>query len=683
VNAPVAANPFPGLRPFREDEEYLFFGRESQVDAMVDKLAATHFLAVVGGSGSGKSSLVNCGLRPALHRGLMVRAGSAWRMAQFRPGGDPVQALAAALTADGLLYSGWRGEVPLQEVIATRLLASKRGLVDLWARARAPEGTNLLVVVDQFEELFRFRSLAGGGDVEQQAAQATAFVNLLLETLQHPDSRIHVVITMRSDFLGECARFYGLPEAINAGQYLVPRMTREERRAAIVGPVGVGGGEIDPVLLTRLLNDVGDNPDQLSILQHALHRTWGHWDEQRGRDGPLAAADYEACGTMARALDQHAESAWAQLHTMQQALCQKLFRALTDKGTDARGIRRPTALGHLCAIAEAREAEVRAVVDQFREPRLSFLMPPADEPMTAAAVVDISHESLMRVWQRLRGWSEQEAASAGHYRRLVQTAQLANAGQAELLRGAELERALDWLARDQPNSAWAEQYGGDFDAVSELLSRSRAERDAAARAQQARRQRGVVMVAVAMLTLMGVAAYMAYGEARVRDALGMAQVQASIARAAADEAELAKYQANEAQTKAEASALEARAAKAVAEQKTLDAQIDRGRALASAGIARQKEEMARRTQKTLEEEKAKFAELEARLNLVQTAQPYAPAPPLPPAPPPIDWSNLAPVAASARQTAPAPAPAPVPVPVLAEGVLNQSGRHPMAGWRQE
>ena len=100
----VRTNPFPGLRPFREDEEYLFFGRENQVDAMVDKLADTHFLAVVGTSGSGKSSLVNCGLRPALRQGLMARAGTAWRMAQFRPGNDPIGAMARALAKDGVLF---------------------------------------------------------------------------------------------------------------------------------------------------------------------------------------------------------------------------------------------------------------------------------------------------------------------------------------------------------------------------------------------------------------------------------------------------------------------------------------------------------------------------------------------------------------------------------------------------
>src|SRR5215204_5662802 len=99
-----ADNPFPGLRPFREDEEHLFFGRENQVDAMVNKLADTRFLTVVGTSGSGKSSLVNCGLRPALRQGLMAKAGTAWRMAQFRPGNKPIGAMARALAQHCMLF---------------------------------------------------------------------------------------------------------------------------------------------------------------------------------------------------------------------------------------------------------------------------------------------------------------------------------------------------------------------------------------------------------------------------------------------------------------------------------------------------------------------------------------------------------------------------------------------------
>ncbi len=478
-------NPFPGLRPFREEEEYLFFGRERQVDSMVDKLAATRFLAVVGSSGSGKSSLVNCGLRPALYRGLMARAGSSWRTAQFRPGSEPVQALARALAADGVLYSGYAGEVPLTEVLETRLLASKRGLVDLWAKARPPAEAQLLIVVDQFEELFRYRR-RDGSDGADASARAIAFVNLLLETREHPDCRIHIVITMRSDFIGECALFQGLPEAINAGQYLVPRLTREERRAAIAGPVGIGGAQIDPVLLTRLLNDLGDDPDQLSILQHALNRTWARWEEAGHREQPLAMAHYEASGTMAHALDLHAESAYGALSPSLQRVCELLFRALTDKGTDSRGIRRPTSLASLCAISGADEAEAVAAIEAFRAPGLSFLMPPAGEPLRPETVVDISHESLMRVWKRLQRWSDQEALAAGRLRRLAESAYLHRAGEADFLRGPELERALDWAPRERLERAWAEQYGADFEVVTQFLRGSTEARDAALERQRRR-----------------------------------------------------------------------------------------------------------------------------------------------------------------------------------------------------
>src|SRR6516164_2737930 len=109
MNTPLNAaktNPFPGLRPFNEADQHLFFGRESQIDTMVEKLARNHFLAVVGTSGSGKSSLVNCGLKPALRQGMMARAGTLWRIAQFRPGGDPGRALSGALSVPGVLFAG-------------------------------------------------------------------------------------------------------------------------------------------------------------------------------------------------------------------------------------------------------------------------------------------------------------------------------------------------------------------------------------------------------------------------------------------------------------------------------------------------------------------------------------------------------------------------------------------------
>ena len=465
----VRANPFPGLRPFRENETHLFFGRENQVDAMVDKLAATNFLAVIGTSGSGKSSLVNCGLRPALRQGLMARSGTAWRMAQFRPGNDPIGAMARALAQDGVLFGArTTAALSMAEIVETTLRMSRLGLVDICEQAALDEGVNLLVVADQFEELFRYRQLGGAGTFAEDAA---AFVNLLLEVRAHPSSRIFVVLTMRSDFLGDCTQFPGLAEAINGGQYLVPRMTRDERRDAIERPVGVGGAQIEPVLLTRLVNDVGDNPDQLSILQHALNRTWARWEET-GDKGPLDLADYEAIGTMGHALDRHADQAYAELSERQKQIAEKLFKALTDKATDPRGVRRPTTMATLCALADATPAEVTQVIDVFRDPSRSFLMPPAGEPLEPGTVVDISHESLMRVWQRLTKWADEEALSARAYRRLAEAAELHAAGDASLWRDPELQLALDWRDKNQPNETWATRYHPGFAAATTFLTAS-------------------------------------------------------------------------------------------------------------------------------------------------------------------------------------------------------------------
>jgi tetratricopeptide (TPR) repeat protein len=542
-------NPFPGLRPFREEEEYLFFGREGQVDMMIDKLARKRFLAVVGTSGTGKSSLVNCGLRPALRRGVMARAGSSWRMAQFRPGGDPIKALARSLAQPGVLFSGLDvGEQALEGMIEATLGMGDLGLVDLFEQAQLADRANLLLIVDQFEELFRYTtpqsSIAGDKAYQIQEA-SVAFVNLLLEAgkSEYP---IYVVLTMRSDFLGDCARFPGLPEAVNEGQFLIPRLTREERRAAISGPIAVGGGEISPVLLTRLVNDVGDNPDQLSILQHALNRTWAQWQRERHGNEPISLGHYDAIGTMAHALDQHAERAFAELTTeRQKRICEVVFQALTEKGSDARGIRRPTDFATLCAIANASPAEVGAVLDVFRKPSRSFLMPPAPEPVGPGTIIDISHESLMRVWNRLKDWVEREAESAAQYRRLVQSAMLQAKGSAGLMTDPELAFMLEWQHTWQPTAAWAERYHSSFPQAMEFLDRSQKERDRLVAEQEAARKKklrqtqwvaGVLGVLAAIALSLAYVAWRETGRAEANLQSAKEAVEASLSSAGSQQA---------------------------------------------------------------------------------------------------------------------------------------------------
>lgn len=504
---PVYRNPFPGLRPFRPDEEHLFFGRENQIDRMVDKLARQRFLAVVGTSGSGKSSLVNCGLRPALHRGYMAAAGAAWRIATMRPGSQPIAALAHALAAPGVLFEASPAEdaLSLGQLVEGTLRLGSLGLVDIVEQARLAPGENLLVVADQFEELFRYRALtqAAAGAAYGPSEDAIAFVRLLLEAAAQRELPIFVVLTMRSDFLGDCAQFHGLPEAINEGQYLVPRLTRDEIRAAITGPVHVASAQISPLLLTRLLNDVGDNPDQLSILQHALNRTWARWEGESGGQGEIELVHYEAIGGMASALDQHAEKAYAELAGPRpQRICERIFKALTDKGTDPRGIRRPTRFAVLCALCEADAAEVVAVIEHFRKPSRSFLMPPIGEPLTPDTVIDISHESLMRVWMRLVRWADEEAQSARSYQRVALNAELRAQGKAALLPHVDLDQALQWRQQQQPNAAWAQLYGGNFVQAMDYLDDSHTQSAAAEADLVGRRRVRAAAVGVALAVML-------------------------------------------------------------------------------------------------------------------------------------------------------------------------------------
>jgi hypothetical protein len=480
-------NPFPGLRPFETEEYRLFFGREGQSDALIARLQRSHFLAVVGTSGSGKSSLVRAGLLPAIRGGMMAGAGAGWRIAIMRPGSDPFGNLAHSLAAGDVLPEAGGGLPPAEAeaAIEAQLRSGSLGLVDTAKNARLAEPDKLLVLVDQFEELFRFRAARAATSTGDEAA---AFVKLLLEAAQQRDLSIYVVLTMRSDFLGDCAQFQGLPEAINDGQYLIPRMTRDERRIAIAGPVGVTRGKMAEPLINRLLNDVGDNPDQLPILQHALMRTWDYWAAHRNGE-PIGLEHYEAIGTMSEALSLHADEAWDELpDDRSRHVAEKLFKALTEKGTDNREIRRPTRLSEIAAGAEVSEAEVVAVIDVFRREGRSFLMSSTGTELRPDTVIDISHESLIRNWDRLQEWVDDEAQSARIYRRLAEAAVLHREGGEGLLQDPALQIGLDWRDKERPNAAWAGRYHTDFAEAMTFLDDSKIAREADLAAKEDQRE---------------------------------------------------------------------------------------------------------------------------------------------------------------------------------------------------
>ncbi len=505
-------NPFPGLRPFEEDEEHLFFGREKSVTELLSRLRTNRFLAVIGTSGSGKSSLVKSGLLPSIYRGFMAGAGSAWRVATFRPGENPIGHLASALTGAGVLAADPQDNEKEEDagmasirarLMETTLRRSPRGLVDAVKQARLPQHENLLVVVDQFEELFRFSKMEQ--TMREVKRDSVAFIQLLLQACRQSRLPIYVLLTMRTDFLGDCTAFRGLPEAVNDGQYLVPRMNREERKAAVTGPIAVGGASITPTLLSRLLNDVGENPDQLPILQHALMRTWDYWENNGQIKGQESEAidipHYEAIGAMDNALSFHAEEAFAELKSDdKQLLCEKLFKLLTDVDDTGRGVRRPAKVKEICRATGASTDEIIEVIDVFRRPGRTFLMPPIDVALEMDSIIDISHESFMRIWDRLMDWVREEGKSAELYQRLAKAATLHNEGEAALLRDPELMLALKWKKEQLPTEQWAHRYNPSFTLTMDFLGASKRQQDleieAKEKAQKAKIRASRILAAV-------------------------------------------------------------------------------------------------------------------------------------------------------------------------------------------
>ncbi|MEQ8881363.1 MAG: hypothetical protein RLQ12_17090 [Cyclobacteriaceae bacterium] len=455
-------NPFPGLRPFGVEESHLFFGREGQSDEVLTKLSDNRFVAILGSSGSGKSSFMYCGLIPSLNGGFMTDAGSNWKVVVARPGGGPIDNLAESILMRDKTYASLTEEDQMikKTIIGTVLRSSSLGLVEVIRQLKGDKNQNVLIVIDQFEELFRFRKMESATSDQDES---TAFVNLLLEAIHQFDEPIYVTITMRSDFIGECAKFPDLTQMINDSHYLIPQMTRDQKRMAIEGPVAVGGGKISPRLSQQLLNDVGDNPDQLPIMQHALMSTWSYWTENRKPDEPIDLRHYNAIGTLKEALSQHANEAYDNLSKREKEICEVMFKALTERGSENQGIRRPTKLGTIASISGVSEDEVVRVVDKFREPGRSLLMPPHGVRLESDTVIDISHESLMRIWDRLKRWLDEESRAAEMYMKLAEAAERYQEGRASLWKMPDLQLAINWKEENNPTIVWGQRYNPAFE----------------------------------------------------------------------------------------------------------------------------------------------------------------------------------------------------------------------------
>ncbi|MBV9323766.1 MAG: hypothetical protein JO352_08280, partial [Chloroflexi bacterium] len=428
--------PFQGLHYFDEADADRFFGRERLSQQLLSRIRQEHFLAVIGASGSGKSSVVRAGLVPALRR--------ASRVCVLTPTARPLQALAVAVERPPSLA--------LRE-----LTRDAHGLKRL---LRASGAADVVLVVDQFEELFTLCD---------EPFEREALVDNLLGATED-GSNVRVVIALRADFYAQCGDFPSLRRAIGSHQEYVGPLDAAELRRAIEAPAAHGGWELQQGLVELLLRDVGDEPGALPLLSHALLETW---HRRKGR--LLSLAGYTASGGVHGAIAQTAETVYRQrLSASQQSIARRVFLQLTELGEGTQDTRRRATLDELIRVP-AEEADVRAVLRTLAEARLIAL---------GDATAEVAHEALIREWSRLREWLNQDRADLRVHRQLSLAARewrRLGEDSGSLYRGARLTQAVEWAA------AHTEDLNPQENAFLQA-SRDEAESEAADREAQRRRE---------------------------------------------------------------------------------------------------------------------------------------------------------------------------------------------------
>jgi WD40 repeat protein len=585
-------NPFPGLRPFAPEESDLFFGRKGESEEVLGKLLKNRFVTVMGASGTGKSSLIYCGVLPGVKE-LRSENSGGWRIITFRPGNDPFGNFTKSLTEVGLTIPEGYGNHP-------------EGVTGMIRDFLAGSNDKVLLVIDQFEELFRYGSLGN-----KDASLSTQFIDSLVKAAEQREVNVFTIITMRSDFIGECAHYQGLTQLINNSNYLVPHMGRENYREAIEGPVKYAGATIDPVLVNLLLDHIGQRTDQLPVLQHAMMRTWTYWQELDEPDRPLGKSDYEAVGTMSDAMSLHANEAYEELSARGKEICESMFKTITDKGSDNKGLRRPSGVKTITSIADCTSEELFEVVEKFRITSRSFLTPRENIPLNEDSIIDISHESLMRLWDRLREWVNDEAASVQMYMRLSEASALFQQGKTNLWRPPDLQLAINWREKHKPTLTWAQRYNPAFERAMVYLRTSeqtfQEEEDNKIKLQKRQiRRRNIVTAVLGVATLISMG-FMLFAFVQKIAADRQTQIAKQAQQAEAVASADAQKSAKEALAqKVEADTQKVRAQKSatLAELRKLDALNQQKRAETEAERARQqeqkaKEEEARATQQSI------------------------------------------------------------------------------------
>jgi TPR repeat protein len=448
------------------------------IDDVINRLANQRLVLIHGSSGCGKSSLVHAGVLPRLARQYQ-RYGASWLSCAMRPAGGPLWNLAREFAR----LEGCADNFELVNDLVRLCNRRNATISAVAATLSGVENKKICLLIDQFEELFRFEKETSREEAELFVSLLTQEATLEQERLNIEGPEIHIVITMRSEFLGDCARFDGLSEAINRTQYLVPPMGRDDLVRAIRRPASLYGGEVSTDLSDRLIDEARGRDDELPLIQHGLMLIWNDAAKRTelSKNIIMDCRLLDEAGGLAELLSGHADKVMTAVATNpeRQYIVEQLFRALTDINAEGRAIRRPQPFGDLVSVTEGSVQDVRAVVDAFRRDGVSFLTPYEPEQVENQAIVDISHEALIRCWRSISdpqyGWLKKEFDDGLIWRSLLVEAKEFETNPKHILSKATTLERRNWVKKK--TKGWSERFGGNWELVERLISASKSASD--------------------------------------------------------------------------------------------------------------------------------------------------------------------------------------------------------------
>ncbi len=481
-------NPYKGLRPFIEADAADFFGRDALTERLVALMAeggdASRLLAVVGPSGSGKSSLVRAGLLPAL-RGGALPGSDRWFVVEMHPGARPFKELGTALA---------RIAVDPSTALAGKLNRDDRGLLRAAEELLPPNGSELVLLVDQFEEVFTLV------DEEEQRA---AFLLLLVAAVNDPLSRVRLILTLRADFYDRPLLYKELGDLLAAGTQAITPLATEELEQAISGPAERAGVTVEPALEAQIVANVAGEPGALPLFQYALTELF----DQR-ENGVLTVDAYRAIGGVSGALARRAEELYGELDQAGREAARQLFLRLVTLGEEGSQDTRRRVLRAELASLDADRARMDAVIDRFGAHRLLTF---DRDPATRGPTVEVAHEALFGHWARLRGWIDAARGDVRMHRRLAAAAGEWNAAGGDesfLLEGGRLAQFQAWA--ETSGLALTREERGYLDASLARREAERAEEHARQARERALERRSLVRLR-ALVTVLTVLALVASG----------------------------------------------------------------------------------------------------------------------------------------------------------------------------